>query len=600
MATVAPCEPARLRHGAERALQLVRHVPVREPGRVAHEHVHPPIGPREPHRPGEVANVVPPDVVPALVVEPAQRGEGGGDRWLVLLGDGEAPEDGCQRGHVAGRARLRRQIGERRHQPVKARGVGEQVLGEAELGREELGLVGRGDDEVVLGEQVDALAPLHAVAQVDGDRDRPALGTDQALAPDREKVGDAGERHRHGVQVDAEDVVRHAGQRASQRPAGCLGGRQVAAHGVEEECPRTAGRVEHALLERRLDGLGHHVLGEPVGRVVLAEPLACLDADDRLVQHLEDVVVDDAPVEPREPPRQRADVGLAAGDLERPVEEVLLDDAEDLRRLEALAAQQGRRDERGDVEAEDGVGDHLRRVDQQGVLEEERVRVLELGPEGGPQELRPELALEPDRRILSVFGVEGRQRGAVQRVRGAARAEPPAHLLRRGHHALRRREHALEPDKKGVDVGAGGGDGLRRHLGECVVAVVVRPPFGAVGQHAHVALASGASPRGHVPGELLLGVRSDPAAAEVALHLDDGVADLDVDAATIADGRLQADDLVPVEAELRAEQELPHVGLHRRLAARPVAAGQPREQLAEIDRREGLHGRSIDVSPRPL
>ena len=166
------------------------------------------------------------------------------------------------------------------------------------------------------------------------------------------------------------------------------------AHCVEEEGARAAGGVEDALGERIIDRLGHHAGRQPVRRVVLAQAVTPVGRDDALVEHLHDVVLDVLPGKARQAARQPGHEGRALGHLDHPVEEVLLDDAGDAGLGELLAAQHRRCRKRRRIDAHDGVGDHLGRNDQQGVVDEEAVVVFEVGAEGHPQQARPELALE--------------------------------------------------------------------------------------------------------------------------------------------------------------------------------------------------------------
>ncbi|HKR48918.1 MAG TPA: hypothetical protein VJT72_04915, partial [Pseudonocardiaceae bacterium] len=53
--------------------------------------------------------------------------------------------------------------------------------------------------------------PLDAVTQIDRYRDGPSSGGEQPFSADGEQVGDAGQRDRHRVEVDPEDVVGEPG-----------------------------------------------------------------------------------------------------------------------------------------------------------------------------------------------------------------------------------------------------------------------------------------------------------------------------------------------------------------------------------------------------
>ncbi len=72
-------------------------------------------------------------------------------------------------------------------------------------------------------------------------------------------------------------MVSEAGQAAIQRDASLSGSIEVAAHGMEQKCARTACRVEDPLVQRVGDGRGDDLIGQPVGGVVLPELLAVSD-----------------------------------------------------------------------------------------------------------------------------------------------------------------------------------------------------------------------------------------------------------------------------------------------------------------------------------
>jgi hypothetical protein len=142
------------------------------------------------------------------------------------------------------------------------------------------------------------------------------------------------------VDVDAEHLLRDAGDRLGGAVPGGACSLQVAADGVEDERPGAAGRVEHSLGQRGGHGVLDDGLGQPVRGVVLPERLAGVGADHRFVQHLHHVVLDCTPGEAGQPPGQRADERRSTVDLDNPVEEVLLDDAANLRGSEQLPAHQ--------------------------------------------------------------------------------------------------------------------------------------------------------------------------------------------------------------------------------------------------------------------
>ena len=296
--------------------------------------------------------------------------------------------------------------------------------------------------------------PLDAVAEVHRDGDRRPVGGLEAVHADREQVGDPREGHRHRMHVHPGDVADDAQDGVRVRRS-CRGrGVQVAAHRVEQERPGAASRVEDALVQRVGHNLGDDLLGEPVRRVVLAEPVPLAGADHRFVQDLHDVVLDLAPGEPGEPARQGPDPLLAAGDFDDPVEEVVIHDASDLRLGEQAAARQDRRGDRRvrGVYADYRVGDDLGGRDEQGVLDEEPVVVGERGAERRGEQLRPQLTFQLDRRQVPVRLVQHGQVRDVQGVSGAVGAEPCGDLPRGRLDLLIGGEHALQPQAEPVHV----------------------------------------------------------------------------------------------------------------------------------------------------
>ena len=81
----APCFGRR----SEALLHGSGHVAVGQPRRIAHQGAHPVVLTVEPQGTREVAHVVAPDMVPAIVVEAAQCREGVGQRGAVGLGHRE-------------------------------------------------------------------------------------------------------------------------------------------------------------------------------------------------------------------------------------------------------------------------------------------------------------------------------------------------------------------------------------------------------------------------------------------------------------------------------------------------------------------------------
>src|SRR5262249_55689559 len=92
----------------------------------------------------------------------------------------------------AGGSRFGSLAGQGADQAVEACRVFQKAVRETELRVEDLIAAAGGDDEVVFGEQVATLVPLHAVAQVDGHGDGASIASQQPLPADGEQVGDAG------------------------------------------------------------------------------------------------------------------------------------------------------------------------------------------------------------------------------------------------------------------------------------------------------------------------------------------------------------------------------------------------------------------------
>jgi hypothetical protein len=110
-------------------------------------------------------------------------------------------------------------------------------------------------------------------------------------------------------------------------------------------------------------------------------------------------------------------------------------------------------------------------------------------------------------------------------------------------------------------------------------------PLPSVGKDADVTLTGLGSSSRHITGELFFRCLDDALFAEILLHLDDGEADLDVDTPTISDLGLKLDvQVVVIETEAAGEQQLPDIGLHRRLTADSVASSKTAQELAEIVR----------------
>lgn len=96
------------------------------------------------------------------------------------------------------------------------------------------------------------------------------------------------------------------------------------------------------------------------------------------------VVFDVIPGECGEPTRDGLNEPIAAFDFEYPVEEILLNDAADLRRLEPVSRQQNARFECRDVKAHHGMSDCLRGHNDERVGDEKLVVIGETARRRAP------------------------------------------------------------------------------------------------------------------------------------------------------------------------------------------------------------------------
>src|SRR5205085_4765884 len=140
------------------------------------------------------------------------------------------------------------------------------------------------------------------------------------------------------------------------------------------------------------------VLREPVRGVVLAQSVALLRRDHRLVENFHYVVVHLAPGEARGATRERANESLAARHLNGPIKEIGLDDIADLCLLEQSPGAERRRRQLwvGYVIADDGVRDRLGGQNEKSVVHEQLVGVRKSGAQRRRQKSSPQLALELD------------------------------------------------------------------------------------------------------------------------------------------------------------------------------------------------------------
>ncbi len=154
--------------------------------------------------------------------------------------------------------------------------------------------------------------------------------------------------------------------------------------------------------------------------------------------------------------------------------------------------------------------------------------------------------------------------GEVEGVGGAGRPEASLDLQRGRGDLLGGSQDAFEPDAEGVDVGGGGVDEVGGDVGQVAADEVVEVPFGAVGEDADVALLQVVGAALDVAGELHHGVVADVADSQVALDLEDGEPDLDVDASSLPGWGLQDDvfEIVGTEVEGGGGEQGVQIGLH--------------------------------------
>jgi hypothetical protein len=163
------------------------------------------------------------------------------------------------------------------------------------------------------------------------------------------------------------------------------------AHGVKEERPRAARRIEDGLHQGRRHHLGDHPRGQPVGGVVFAKAVAMIPVDQRFVEDFQDVALGLAQAEPAYVSRQPADQVGAFRRQEHPVEEIALDRAEHSGVGEGATREDGLRVV--GFHLHQPGGDRLGDDDEEGVLQPQIV-VFDFPAIDEGEELRPQLTLE--------------------------------------------------------------------------------------------------------------------------------------------------------------------------------------------------------------
>ena len=88
---------------------------------------------------------------------------------------------------------------------------------------------------------------------------------------------------------------------------------------VEQECPRPAGGIEHALGQRRVDRAPDDFRRQPVGCVIFAEIMALRRVDEALIQRLQHIHGDILQPKPRRLPCNAENKACAVGVLRPPI-----------------------------------------------------------------------------------------------------------------------------------------------------------------------------------------------------------------------------------------------------------------------------------------
>jgi hypothetical protein len=134
-------------------------------------------------------------------------------------------------------------------------------------------------------------------------------------------------------------------------------------------------------------------VGQPVRRVVLAELVAYLGAEHRLIEGFQDVVVGRRPVEAGNPSRHVGDQFVSAINSDHPVEEPCFSDSRNPHLSKTFAGKKPARWLAGG-HMQCRPGDESGQDHEVGVFDEELVCTLELGPKSCAQQLRPQVSLE--------------------------------------------------------------------------------------------------------------------------------------------------------------------------------------------------------------
>ncbi len=563
-------DPATLALVAEPLLHGRRHVAVGEPRRIADHHVHALPVRRKPDRPAQVARHVTPHVVAAIAVKLQKRFVRLGENVRGSFVDGMLAVQPAR--EVADRGVPRTQLQHRLNDGVEQRGLA------CDRPRKlQQGTVWDFDEHVAL-RQEPACVPLQRIAQIDGNADGPARAAEPL--PQGEQVRDARDEDGDRVDVHPEHAVAAPGDRFLLRQSGRLRGGEKPAHSMEQERPRAAGGVQHPLVERAVDGPLADPRREPVGGVVLTQVVALPRVHEGFVQAFEDVGAHLGEPEPCDLAGDAANQFVRAGGLQQPVEEVGLHRALNAHVGEGTPAQKVRRLGQGRTERQ-----RRHRLCHHGeirVLEEE-VIVVDLGAVDVFEQVRPELPLEADVRVVLHLVPDVRQLCPGDVVGDAVAPQISGDGLGVGRQVGLDRHDGVEPHEQGARVV------LRRRErlegGELAVPHLVGGELGAVGGDADEARAGRLFPLREIAGELLF--RRGALRPQVALELENGVAEESVDAAPYLGQRPLEIDGGAVGAEGVDEQ-----GVHQSADLLvPGPGGELGDDLAEALGGDG-HGRA--------
>ena len=97
------------------------------------------------------------------------------------------------------------------------------------------------------------------------------------------------------MEIQTEDVLGDFRDCLGERNPDGLRHPKESSNRVKEECSRSTGRVQDPSVQRVGDDCLDNLVRQPVGRVVLPEPVPGLRRDHRVIKRLQHVVVDTRP-----------------------------------------------------------------------------------------------------------------------------------------------------------------------------------------------------------------------------------------------------------------------------------------------------------------